>query len=86
LDGDRQADLTVHGGKDKAVYLYPFEHYSYWRSELPEVDFPFGSFGENFTTEGLDESSTFIGDVFRYRFGEGRRNEPRMLATSSRKV
>ena len=64
LDGDRQADLTVHGGNDKAVYAYPSEPYSYWRSELPEVDLPFGSFGENFTTEGLDESSTFIGDVY----------------------
>jgi MOSC domain-containing protein YiiM len=78
LDGDRQADLTVHGGKDKAVYLYPFEHYPYWRSELPGVHFPFGSFGENFTTEGLDESSTFIGDVFAIGSAKVVVTQPRM--------
>src|SRR5436309_2533220 len=64
LDGDRQADLTVHGGKDKAVYAYPSEHYSYWQAELPDVELPFGSFGENFSTEGFNEPSTYIGDVF----------------------
>lgn len=65
LDGDRQADLTVHGGRDKAVYAYPAEHYPSWRAELPEMDLPHGTFGENFTTEGLDESSVNIGDEFR---------------------
>ncbi|MCC5662047.1 MOSC domain-containing protein [Nostoc sp. XA010] len=44
LDGDRQADLTVHGGVDKAVYVYPFEHYDYWRSELPNTELKFGIF------------------------------------------
>ena len=68
LDGDRQADLTVHGGWDKAVYLYPSEHYAYWRQQLPGMDLPYGSFGENFTTEGLDEASVNIGD--RFRIGE----------------
>lgn len=67
LDGDRQADLQVHGGADKAVYAYPSEHYAFWRAELPGVDLPWGSFGENFTTEGLREDATFIGD--RYRVG-----------------
>ena len=65
LEGDRQADLTVHGGKDKAVYVYPSEHYAYWQSELPDMQLPYGMFGENFTTEGLDESSVNIGDRFR---------------------
>ncbi|HJT22585.1 MAG TPA: MOSC domain-containing protein [Nitrospira sp.] len=65
LDGDRQADLTVHGGRDKAVYVYPSEHYQIWRTELPDMDLPYGSFGENFTTEGLDERSVHIGDRFR---------------------
>src|SRR6202035_2711485 len=55
LDGDRQADLSVHGGPYKAVYAYPFEHYEYWRRELPETELPWGKFGENFTTEGLAE-------------------------------
>ena len=62
LDGDRQADLTVHGGPAKAAYAYPAEHYGYWREELPGVELPPGMFGENFTTEGLDESSVLVGD------------------------
>lgn len=62
LDGDRQSDLTVHGGAEKAVYVYPSEHYDYWRGELPGVDLPWGSFGENITSEGLDETSVSIGD------------------------
>ena len=62
LDGDRQADLSVHGGPFKAVYGYPSEHYPFWREELPGMDFPWGMFGENFTTEGLFESDLHIGD------------------------
>src|SRR5437667_9387659 len=61
LDGDQQADLTVHGGVSKAVYVYPSEHYGYWRAELPGVDLPWGMFGENLTTEGLLEQSVYIG-------------------------
>jgi MOSC domain-containing protein YiiM len=63
LDGDRQADLTVHGGKDKAVYCYPIEHYEYWRAELPgRPDLPMGVFGENFTIEGFTDGTVHIGD------------------------
>lgn len=65
LDGDRQADLTVHGGADKAVYVYPFEHYDYWRGELPDTELPLGIFGENFTTTGLREEEVNIGDCFQ---------------------
>src|SRR2546421_9693825 len=57
LDGDRQADLSVHGGANKAVYAYPSEHYEYWRGELSLEDLPWGSLGENFTTEGLLETN-----------------------------
>jgi MOSC domain-containing protein YiiM len=64
LDGDRQADLTVHGGELKAVYCYPVEHYEYWKRELPGRDLPYGSFGENFTTEGLLENEIHVGDQF----------------------
>ena len=64
LDGDRQADLSVHGGVDKAVYCYPVEHYAYWTRQLPEMAFTAGAFGENFTTKGLDEDSVHIGDRF----------------------
>jgi MOSC domain-containing protein YiiM len=62
LDGDRQADLAVHGGPNKAVYGYPSEHYDYWRKELPGIDLPWGMFGENFTTEDMHESELHIGD------------------------
>ena len=62
LDGDRQADLSVHGGPHKAVYGYPSEHYPYWHRELPGIDLPWGVFGENFTTTGLAEDDLHIGD------------------------
>jgi MOSC domain-containing protein YiiM len=64
LDGDEQADLSVHGGEHKAVYCYPLEHYAYWQRELPQTDLTMGMFGENFTTEGLSEDDTWIGDQF----------------------
>ncbi|MBX9253532.1 MOSC domain-containing protein [Desmonostoc muscorum CCALA 125] len=64
LDGDRQADLTVHGGAEKAVYAYPMEHYAYWRQQLPDEDLPWGAFGENLTIEGLSETQVNIGDRF----------------------
>ena len=64
-DGDCQADLTVHGGPYKAVYAYPSEHYEYWREELPDMDLPWGMFGENFTAEGLAEDDLHVGDRFR---------------------
>jgi MOSC domain-containing protein YiiM len=65
LAGDRQADLSVHGGPDKAVYGYPAEHYPYWRRELPLAELPWGVFGENLTTEGLSEDTLHIGDRLR---------------------
>jgi MOSC domain-containing protein YiiM len=68
LDGDRQADLSVHGGPDKAAYGYPSEHYDYWKAELGETTLPWGAFGENFSTEGLLEREVRIGD--RYRVGD----------------
>ncbi|HEV2994941.1 MAG TPA: MOSC domain-containing protein [Chthoniobacterales bacterium] len=78
LDGDQQADLTVHGGVSKAVYAYPSEHYDYWRTELPGIDLPWGMFGENFTTEGLLEDSVYIGDRFGIGQAEVMVTEPRM--------
>jgi MOSC domain-containing protein YiiM len=78
LDGDGQADLTVHGGVSKAVYAYPSEHYNYWRTELPGVDLPWGMFGENFTTEGMLEEAIYIGDKFRIGGTEVMVTEPRM--------
>jgi len=65
LDGDRQADLVVHGGPDKAVYGYPVEHYDYWRSKVPEMPATFGAFGENLTTSGVLEKDFYIGDHVR---------------------
>src|SRR2546428_7824768 len=78
LDGDQQADLTVHGRVTKAVYAYPSEHYGYWRAELPGMDLPWGMFGENFTTEGLLEDTVNIGDRFRIGEAEVMVTEPRM--------
>jgi len=65
LEGDRQADLGVHGGPFKAVYAYPSEHYGFWRGELPGANLPWGMFGENFTTQGLLEGELHIGDRLR---------------------
>src|SRR5918995_2172047 len=65
LDGDKQADLTVHGGLDKALYSYPAEHYDFWRKQFPNMDLMWGMFGENFTTEGLMEDTVNIGDQFQ---------------------
>jgi MOSC domain-containing protein YiiM len=78
LDGDGQADLTVHGGEFKAVYCYPLEHYPYWKEELPGRELPFGAFGENFTTEGLSEDSVHIGDEFSIGSAEVIVTQPRM--------
>jgi MOSC domain-containing protein YiiM len=77
LVGDKQADLSVHGGPNKAVYAYPVEHYAYWRKELGE-QLPWGSFGENLTTEGLDENSVRIGDRFRVGTAELTVTQPRV--------
>lgn len=78
LDGDRQADLSVHGGPSKAVYVYPAEHYDFWKRELPEMDLPWGMFGENFTTTGLLETEINIGDKFRIATAEVMVTQPRM--------
>jgi MOSC domain-containing protein YiiM len=77
LDGDRQADLTVHGGVEKAVYAYPMEHYAYWRQEFPNDELPWGAFGENLTVEGLLESEVNIGDRFRIGTAEVMVTQPR---------
>lgn len=82
LAGDRQADLSVHGGPEKAVYLYPAAHYSYWREQLPDQPLPWGAFGENLTVEGslaeLDESAVHIGDRFRVGTAELMVTQPRL--------
>ena len=78
LDGDRQADLSVHGGPSKAVYVYPSEHYDYWTRELPEMKLPWGMFGENFTSVGLFESELNIGDRFSVGSAVVMLTEPRM--------
>jgi len=79
VEGDQQSDLAVHGGINKAVYVYPSEYYAFWRKELPGADLPWGMFGENFTTEGsLDDQSVFIGDRFRVGSAEFVVTQPRM--------
>jgi MOSC domain-containing protein YiiM len=78
LEGDQQADLSVHGGRDKAVYAYPSEHYPYWKEQFPGVELRWGSFGENFTTTGLVESDVHIGDRFAIGTGEVVVTQPRL--------
>lgn len=90
LDGDRQADLTVHGGEQKAVYCYPLAHYKYWKKELPGRALPMGSFGENFTIEGhpvgradgapnhLLEEFVHLGDRFSVGSAEVVVTQPRL--------
>jgi len=78
LDGDRQSDLSVHGGPYKAVYLYPSEHYEFWKQELPDMTLPWGMFGENLTTTGLFETEVHIGDRFRAGSAELMVTQPRM--------
>ena len=82
LEGDEQADLTVHGGPSKAVYAYPVEHYEFWREARrswglsPEL--PHGSLGENLTIEGLLEDSLYVGDTLRFPGCALRVTQPRM--------
>jgi len=77
LDGDGQADLRVHGGADKAVYAYPFEHYAFWAGELGRDDFAHGQFGENFTITGWLEDAVCIGDEFRIGAARVQVTQPR---------
>jgi MOSC domain-containing protein YiiM len=77
LVGDRQADLSVHGGPYKAVYAYPAEHYAYWQRNLAEAELPWGMFGENLTTDGLRETDVRIGDRFRIGTAELSVTQPR---------
>ncbi len=65
LEGDRQADLTVHCGPDKAIYAYPAEYYDYWKEQSPQMELPWGMFGENLTISGLSEETVYIGDRFQ---------------------
>jgi len=78
LDGDRQADLSVHGGENKAVYCYPIAHYDYWKRELPGRDLSMAMFGENFTTDGLLEDSVHLGDQFSVGSAEVIVTQPRL--------
>jgi MOSC domain-containing protein YiiM len=78
LAGDRQSDLRVHGGPYKAVYSYPQEHYQFWSEQLPEMDLPYGAFGENLTTEGLMEDTVYIGEQFRIGSAVLQATQPRM--------
>jgi MOSC domain-containing protein YiiM len=84
IEGDEQADLSVHGGLSKAVYAYPSEHYPFWQTVRAQAQvalwdeaLPFGSIGENLTLEGVSESELWIGDVLRFPGCELAVSEPR---------
>jgi MOSC domain-containing protein YiiM len=78
LDGDRQADLRVHGGQDKAVYAYPSEFYELWSRERPELELGPGTFGENLTLEGLLDDDVSVGDRFQIGTAELVVTQPRL--------
>lgn len=78
LEGDGQADLSVHGGTDKAVYVYSAEHYVDWRRELADLELPWGMFGENLTVEGLREDDVYVGDRLRLGSAEVVVTQPRL--------
>ena len=78
LEGDGQADLKVHGGVNKAIYVYPFEHYDFWKNELNRNDFSYGQFGENFTILGVLEDQIHMGDIFRIGSAVLEVTQPRM--------
>jgi MOSC domain-containing protein YiiM len=78
LEGDRQADLTVHGGVNKAVYAYPLEHYAFWRQQLPDTQLECAAFGENLTIEGLLESDVHVGDELSIGTAVLRVTQPRL--------
>jgi len=67
IEGDGQADLTAHGGEQRAVFAYQIESYRHWEKELKRTGFVYGQFGENFTMEGLPDDDVCIGD--RYQIG-----------------
>ena len=66
LDGDRQADVSFHGGPSKAAYAYPAEHYEFWMGEFPEMNLPWGMFSENLHNDGLLESKINIGNSLHW--------------------
>jgi MOSC domain-containing protein YiiM len=78
LAGDQQSDLTVHGGAEKAVYVFPSEHYAFWQKELAGIALAWGAFGENLTTEGLHEDAMCIGDRLRIGSADFTVTQPRM--------
>ena len=84
IDGDEQADLSVHGGLHRAVYAYPSEHYAFWKTVRAQAQvalwdeaLPFGTLGENLTIEGLLENGMWVGDVLRFPNCELAVSEPR---------
>lgn len=78
LEGDRQADLSVHGGPEKAIYAYPTEYYAFWREQFPEMDLPWGMFGENLTITGLLDETVHIGDRFQVGSAHLKVTQPRL--------
>jgi MOSC domain-containing protein YiiM len=78
LQGDQQADLKVHGGPTKAVYVYPADYYSFWREQFPDMELPWGMFGENLTIWGLRDDAVYIGDQLQVGSALLAVTEPRM--------
>jgi MOSC domain-containing protein YiiM len=78
VQGDAQADRSVHGGPDKAVYVFAAENYAHWQERYPTLQMPWGFFGENLTTRGLADSDVHVGDILRVGSAELRVTLPRL--------
>ncbi|OLS27699.1 MAG: hypothetical protein HeimC2_10590 [Candidatus Heimdallarchaeota archaeon LC_2] len=78
ITGDDQADRSVHGGVNKAIYSYPTEHYPFWKKHFLEKELPYGMFGENLSTQGLLETETHVGDRIKIGTTELIAVQPRM--------
>ncbi|RJE72900.1 MOSC domain-containing protein [Reichenbachiella sp. MSK19-1] len=77
VKGDAVIDRKHHGGVDKACYLYSADHYPFWREKYPNLDLPYGMFGENLTVAGLDETKMIVGDVYQLGEAKVQVSEPR---------
>ncbi len=78
LEGDQQADLKVHGGPSKAIYVYPADYYAFWREQFPQMELPWGMFGENLTIWGVRDDTVHIGDHLQVGSAQLVVTEPRM--------
>ncbi|MCV9387053.1 MOSC domain-containing protein [Reichenbachiella ulvae] len=77
VNSDTVVDRRYHGGVDKACYLYSADHYDFWKAQYPDLEMPYGMFGENLTVEGMDETKLIVGEVYQVGNAKVQISEPR---------